>query len=108
MSYSIASATFAPTSRKSQGGKGSASDRGSWKKRKVFKDTTRVQKYPYSIDEVKALVKAWITDDELRLSDIEVAPSRAYKENLNLCMYHRHTKHQTKECWTLRRIFKKK
>jgi hypothetical protein len=117
-SHSVAAAaTSTPSSRKSQGGRssggrggwsGSGNGRGDWKKQKVYKESPGAPDYPCSIEEVKALVKEWIADGGLTLPDIEVAPSRADRESPDYCMFHRHTKHPTSDCWTLKRIFKKK
>jgi hypothetical protein len=121
-SHSVAAAaTSAPPSRKPQGGRGSGGNgsgrsgwggssngRGDWKRQKAYKESSGAPDYPCSIEEVKALVKEWIADGGLTLPDIEVAPSRADRESPNYCMFHRHTKHPTSDCWTLKRIFKKK
>ncbi|KAI8555548.1 hypothetical protein RHMOL_Rhmol05G0180800 [Rhododendron molle] len=60
------------------------------------------------MDEVRALVTVWIADGELELLPVEYEPTREDREHPRYCMSHRHTKHLTSDCWSLKRLFKRK
>ncbi|KAI8530125.1 hypothetical protein RHMOL_Rhmol11G0031300 [Rhododendron molle] len=60
------------------------------------------------MDEVRASVNAWIADGELELPLVEYELTREDREHPRYCMYHRHTKHPTNDCWSLKQLFKRK
>ncbi|XP_028106172.1 uncharacterized protein LOC114305297 [Camellia sinensis] len=62
----------------------------------------------YSRSSRVAAVKEWVADGELTLPPVDVTPTKKDKESPNYCVYHRTTRHPTRDCWTLKSIFKKK
>lgn len=60
------------------------------------------------LEEVKALVAAWVADGEIKLPEIENEPLRRDRGSPNFCIFHRHTRHSTSDYWTLKRIFRRK
>ncbi|XP_028127091.1 uncharacterized protein LOC114323631 [Camellia sinensis] len=78
---------------------------GAAQKRKSYEDRNT---YPCSLENVKALVKEWVANGELTLPPLDVTPTKKDKESPDYCAYHRTTKHPTRDCWTLKSIFKKK
>ncbi|CAL5386670.1 unnamed protein product [Camellia sinensis] len=95
-------AASAPDTRNSQGG----GHRG--QKRKQYNGEKGNVSYPCEIEEVKALVKEWVADGELKLPYVEEMPSKKDRESPEFCVYHRTLKHPTEKCWTLRKIFRDK
>ena len=98
----IVAAASAPDTRNSQGG----GHRG--QKRKQYNGEKGNVSYPCGIEEVKALVKEWVADGELKLPYVEEMPSKKDRESPEFCVYHRTLKHPTEKCWTLRKIFRDK
>lgn len=55
---------------------------GQWERKGKERDTYRpAPDYPCSLEEVKALVAAWVVDGEIKLPDIEHEPSRRDRES---------------------------
>ncbi|XP_028061728.1 uncharacterized protein LOC114265167 [Camellia sinensis] len=75
------------------------------RKRKSYEDKNS---YPRSLENVKTLAKEWVADGELTLPPVDVTPTKKDKESPDYCVYHRTTRHFTKNCWTLKSIFKEK
>ncbi|XP_028113360.1 uncharacterized protein LOC114311418 [Camellia sinensis] len=75
------------------------------RKRKSYEDKNP---YPYSLENVKALVKKWVADGEFTLPPVDVPQTKKDKESPDYCIYHRATRHLIRDCWTLKSIFKKK
>ncbi|KAF5934197.1 hypothetical protein HYC85_030368 [Camellia sinensis] len=61
-----------------------------------------------NIMEVKALVKEWVADGELKLPYVEEMPSKKDRGSPEFCVYHRTLKHSIEKCCTLRKIFRDK
>ncbi|XP_028079593.1 uncharacterized protein LOC114281339 [Camellia sinensis] len=87
------------------GGSRSQGDASSSQKRKSYEDRNP---YPCSLENVKALVKEWVADGEFILSPVDIPPTKKGKERPDYCVYHRATRHPTRDCWTLKSVFKKK
>ncbi|XP_028099009.1 uncharacterized protein LOC114298597 [Camellia sinensis] len=100
--YSCSSRVSAVTST---GGSHSQAKASSSQKRKSYENKNP---YPCSLENVKALVKEWVADGELTLPPIDVTLTKKDKESPDYCVYHRTTRHPTRDCWTLKNIFKKK
>ncbi|CAL5376005.1 unnamed protein product [Camellia sinensis] len=89
----------------SAGGRRSQGEATSSQKRKSYEDRNPC---PCSLENVKSLVKEWVADGELNLPPIDVPPTKKDKENPDYCVYHKTTRHPTRDCWTLKSIFKNK
>ncbi|CAL5379952.1 unnamed protein product [Camellia sinensis] len=87
------------------GGRRSQGEATSSRKRKSYEDRNPC---PCSLENVKSLVKEWVADGELNLPPVDVPPTKKDKENPDYCVYHKTTRHSTRDCWTLKSIFKKK
>ncbi|XP_028082072.1 uncharacterized protein LOC114283459 [Camellia sinensis] len=103
----IVATASAPDNRKSQG----EGHRG--QKRKQYNGEKGNVSYPCGIyqcgiEELKALVKEWVAERELKLPYVEEMPSKKDRESPKLCVYHRTLKHPIEKCWTLRKIFRDK
>ncbi|THF96379.1 hypothetical protein TEA_026371 [Camellia sinensis var. sinensis] len=75
----IVAAASAPDTRNSQGG----GHRG--QKRKQYNGEKGNVSYPCGIEEVKALVKEWVADGELKLPYVEEMPSKKDRESPEFC-----------------------
>ncbi|CAL5345640.1 unnamed protein product [Camellia sinensis] len=85
---SITAASVSST-RKSQG----EEFRG--QKRKNCEDDTP---FPCSVEEVKALVKEWVADGELKLPHVEELLPKKDREGPNYCVFHRSLGHPIEKC----------
>ena len=100
--YPCSSSVAAVTSA---GGSRSQGQATSLRKRNSYEDRNPS---PCSLENVKSLVKEWVADGELYLPPVDVPPTKKDKENPDYCVYHKTTRHSTRDCWTLKSIFKKK
>ncbi|KAF5934594.1 hypothetical protein HYC85_030765 [Camellia sinensis] len=89
----------------SAGGSRSQGEASSTQKRKSYEDRNP---YPCSLENVKALVKEWVADSELTLPPIGVPLTKKDKKSSDYFIYHRATRHPTRDYWILKSIFKKK
>ncbi|XP_028104160.1 uncharacterized protein LOC114303224 [Camellia sinensis] len=89
----------------STGGSRLQGEASSSRKRKSYEDRNP---YPCSLENVKALVKEWVANGELTLPLVDVPPTKKDKESPDYCIYHRTTRHPTRDCWTLKSVLKKK
>ncbi|CAL5364327.1 unnamed protein product [Camellia sinensis] len=92
-------AASAPSTRKLQG----EEFRG--QKRKNCEDDTH---FPCSVEEVKALVKEWVADGELKLPCIKELLPKKDREGPNYYVFHRSLGYPIEKCRTHKKIFRKK
>ncbi|CAL5420724.1 unnamed protein product [Camellia sinensis] len=74
-------------------------------KRKNYEDDTP---FPCSVEEVKALVKEWVADGELKLPHVEELLPKKDRKGPNYCVFHRSLGHPTEKYRMLKKIFRKK
>lgn len=104
----VAAATSAPPAQRPQGAGGNGNKFKKRKDRGNEQDEGPPPDYPCGIQEVEALLQQWITDGTIRLPHVLAPPTQRDRESPNFCSYHRHTKHPMNDCFTLKRIFKRK
>ncbi|XP_059669295.1 uncharacterized protein LOC132314449 [Cornus florida] len=61
--------------------------------------------FPCTPEEVETVIKKWIQHGDIRLPEVAHEPTTEEMAHPKYCMYHRHTRHLTYDCWALRNTF---